>query len=57
VIYGGIFTHTNQVVGNARRSLEEFRKANKLGVESDGSLNPNQSITWQPPPRNLIKVN
>jgi hypothetical protein len=38
-------------------SLDEFRKANEVGVESDDSLEPSQSFTWQPPPRNLIKVN
>jgi hypothetical protein len=57
VIHGGVFTHPNQVASNARRSLEEFRKANEPRVESEDNLLPNQSIIWQPPPRNLIKVN
>jgi hypothetical protein len=57
VIHGGVFTHPSQVASNARRSLEEFRKANEIGVESEDILLSPQSIIWQPPPRNLIKVN
>jgi hypothetical protein len=57
VIHGGSFTHPTQVASNAHMSLDEFRKANEVGVESDDSLEPSQSFTWQPPPRNLIKVN
>ena len=57
VIHGGIFMHPNQVASHARKSLEEYQNANEAGVESEDNHEPSQSITWQPPPRNLIKVN
>jgi hypothetical protein len=57
VIHGGIFTHPNQVVRNACRSLEEFRNANEAVTENEEISRPLQCITWQPPSRHLIKVN
>ena len=57
LIHEGYFLHPNQLVREAKASLEEFQRANGRGEDDARQAKELLQIKWKHPPLREIKVN